>query len=239
MAAFGKRTPAHEPEPEAARLSKRSRTVSLVLLVGAGAAAWGLSRIDPSQREEDALVYPTEEGCAAGHVRSVDECRDAFLEARDLYPRIAPRYATSAECEAHHGAGGCLAGGTLSPEAAGWFVPVMAGVMMGRTLAQGLPVQPLFPHRPEERQAASGGAGGYCTSSGGRVWASSGGSGTTARVSSAVARSRDTSARVVRGGLGGTGRAVAASASSGHGSDGSSAHASSAHASSAHTSSGG
>jgi uncharacterized protein YgiB involved in biofilm formation len=218
MPAFGKRTPAREPEPGAPRFSKRSQTVSLVLLVGAGAAAWGLSRVDPSQREEDALVYPTEEGCTAGHVRSVEECRDAFREARDLYPRIAPRYATSAECEAHHGASGCLAGGSLSPEAAGWFVPVMAGVMMGRTLAQGLPVQPLFPHRPEdERQAASGGsAGGYCTSSGGRVWASSGGSGTTARVSSAVARNRDSAARVVRGGLGSTGRSFAAVSSSGH-----------------------
>ena len=213
-------TRAADPAPESPRFSKRSQTVSLVLLVGAGAAAWALGRADPSQREEDALVYPTEEGCAAAAVRSADACRDAFREARDLYPRIAPRFATNAECESHHGPGGCLAGGTVASEAAGWFIPVMAGVMMGRTLAQGLPTQPLFPHRPEERQESPGGGrGGYCTSSGGRVWTASGGSASTARVSSAVARSRDSAARVVRGGLGGTGRSVASasvSSSSGH-----------------------
>lgn len=218
MPEFGTRAPAGDPPPapEPPRRSKRSQTVSLVLLVGAGAAAWALGRADPSQREEDALVYPTEEGCAAATLRSAEECGSAFREARALYPRIAPRYATNAECETHHGPGGCLAGGGVASEAAGWFIPVMSGVMLGRTAAQGLPVQPLFPHRPEERREASGGhGGGYCTSSGGRVWASSGGSGSTARVSSAVARSRDTSARVVRGGLGSTGRSFASS-SSGH-----------------------
>ena len=225
MAEFGRRAPADDPAPAdpPPRFSKRSQTVSLVLLVGAGAAAWALGRADPSQREEDALVYPTEEGCAAAAIRSGDDCRDAFREARALYPRIAPRFATNAECETHHGPGGCVAGGTVGAEAAGWFIPVMAGVMLGRTVAQGLPIQPLFPHRPEERQQASSSGGGYCTSSGGRVWTSSGGNASTARASSAVARSRDSTARVVRGGLGSTGRSFASSSSShssGHASSG-------------------
>ncbi|MEG9525030.1 MAG: DUF1190 domain-containing protein, partial [Hyphomicrobiales bacterium] len=48
------------------RRSKRSATISLVLLAGAGAAALLLARRDPSQREEDALVYGNDGACIAG-----------------------------------------------------------------------------------------------------------------------------------------------------------------------------
>jgi uncharacterized protein YgiB involved in biofilm formation len=214
MAEFGQRRPGASPDPGEARLSKRSQTVSLVLLVGAAGAAFALGHADPSQREEDALVYPSEQACVSGAVRSAEDCREAFRTARDLYPRIAPRYATNAECEQHHGRDHCTIGGGVSPEAAGFFIPVLAGAMLGRTVAQNLPVQPLFDHRPderEERQGSGGHGGGYCTSSGGRVWAASGGNAASARVASSVARTRDTSARVVRGGLGSTGRSFAAS----------------------------
>jgi uncharacterized protein YgiB involved in biofilm formation len=195
------------------RRSKRSATISLVLLAGAGAAALLLARRDPSQREEDALVYGNDGACIAGGVRPADECVTEYRAALDSYAASAPRYPTDADCERHHGPGGCTprTGDTAGDAAS--FVPLMAGYMIGRTAAQGLPAQPLYRHAPEEERPASGGAGGfasgYCTGAGGRVLTSGGGS--VARVSSAVARTTTSTPRTVaRGGFGGTGRAVSA-----------------------------
>ncbi|MGY2048994.1 DUF1190 domain-containing protein [Methylobacterium sp. JK268] len=189
---------------------KRSQAVSLALLVGAGATAWGLARRDPSQREEDALIYADLAACTAQGLRPPEACEAADREARALYPRVAPRYASNAECEAHHGCGGCTAGGFVGNEAAGFFIPVLSGFLIGRTPEQNLPVQPLFRHAPRACGSGAAATGSYCTSSGGRVWAASSRS-STARVSSAVARSPPTTPRVIAsGGFGGTGHAMTA-----------------------------
>lgn len=192
--------------------SKRSATISLVLLAGAGAAALLLARRDPSQREEDALVYDTDSACIAGGVRPADACITAYRAALDSYAASTPRYPTDAECERHHGPGGCTPRTGDTPGDTPSFVPLMAGYMIGRTAAQGLPAQPLYRHAPEEERPASAGSGfasGYCTGAGGRVFTSGGGS--VARVSSAVARTTTSTPRTVaRGGFGGTGRAVSA-----------------------------
>lgn len=193
-----------------ARRTKRSATVSLVLLVGAGATALTLAHRDPSQREEDALVYGNDGECIAQGVRPADECIAEYRAALARYATSAPRYATMEDCERHHGPGGCTAASDDPPGGATAFVPLMAGYMIGRTASQDLPVQPLYRHAPEEDRGTYGGlAGGYCTGAGGRVYASSGG--TITRVSSSVARTTPSTPRAVsRGGFGGTGRAVSA-----------------------------
>ncbi|MGU3538991.1 DUF1190 domain-containing protein [Methylobacterium sp. A54F] len=204
--------PAGETGP--ARRTKRSATISLVLIAGAGAAALLLARRDPSQREEDALVYDTDGACIAGGVRPADECVSEYRTALDSYAASAPRYPTNADCERHHGPGGCTVGTGDPPGGPASFVPLMSGYMIGRTAAQGLPPQPLYRHAPEEeRQSVAGSsagfASGYCTGAGGRVFTTGGGS--VARVSSAVARTTTSTPRTVaRGGFGGTGRAVSA-----------------------------
>lgn len=219
---FGRRPPSPaspQPPGERPRLSKRSQTVSLILLAGAGAAALALGHADPSQKEEDALVYRDDQECIAQGLRTAEDCTREFRAAQEAHPRTATRYADNATCERHHGPGGCTAGGAVSPSAAGAFVPVFAGYMIGRTLAQGLPVQPLSRHAPEEKEREPGGSssgGGYCTSSGGRVWRSAGGTSSVARVSSAVARTTTGTPRVVASdGIGATGRSMAMA--SGHG----------------------
>lgn len=205
--------------PDPARLSKRSATISLVLVAGAGAAAFGLARLDSSQRDEDVLVYGSLGACIAERVRSAEACTQAEAAARAAYAASAPRYETPAECERHHGPGGCVPGETVTAAARGRTLPVMAAFMMGRTDEQDLPVQPLYAHAPEEQQAHGGGhAGGYCTGSGARVFSAGG----TARahVPASIARTTTATPRTIaRGGFGGTGRAVAASGS-GHGSGG-------------------
>ncbi|WP_018261257.1 DUF1190 domain-containing protein [Methylobacterium sp. WSM2598] len=200
---------------------KRSQVVSLALLLGAGATAYGLARRDPSQREEDTLVYRDVATCLGQGLRSRDDCEAADREARALYPRVAPRYDTNAACEAHHGCGGCTAGGFVATEAAGHFIPLLSGFMIGRTAEQAIPVQPLFRHETRPCGGGGGGfAGSYCTSSGGRIWTSRSGS-SSARVSSAVARTAATTPRMVAsGGFGGTGRAVAGGHGGGSGGGG-------------------
>lgn len=212
-----------EPASDPARRSKRSATISLVLVAGAGAAAFGLARLDSTQRDEDVLVYGSLGACIAERVRSAAACTQAEAAARAAYAASAPRYGTPAECERHHGRGGCVPGETVTPDAQGRFLPTMAAFMMGRTDEQDLPVQPLYAHAPEEQQAHGGGhASGFCTGSGGRVIATGGTSRT--HVPASVARSTaSTPHTIARGGFGGTGRAVAAASSgssSGHGSGG-------------------
>ncbi|AWN52901.1 DUF1190 domain-containing protein [Methylobacterium sp. 17Sr1-1] len=207
---------------ETARRAKRSAAISLVLVAGAGAGAFALAGLAGAKRDEDVLVYRTLDACLAERVRSAQACTEAEAAARAAHAASAPRYETLAECERHHGSGGCVPGATVTPDAQGRTLPLMSAFMMGRTDEQNLPVQPLYAHAPaEERSHAGHGggyAGGYCTGSGARVVPGGGGSG--ARVSSAVARSPVSTPRTIaRGGFGGTGRAVAA-ASSGHGTGG-------------------
>lgn len=182
----------------------RSQTVTLVLLAGAGAAALWLGHVDPSQDEEDVLIYPEADACIAGRIREPDDCRNEYRTARAAYPESAPRYDTAGDCEAHHGLGHCVPGDTVAASATGRFVPVMAGYVIGRRAEQGLTPQPVYDHAPTERStghgAASGGHAGYCTGWGGRIVPATGGVSSSARVASSAVR------RVAFGGFGNSGR---------------------------------
>lgn len=210
----------------AARRSKRSAAVSLVLVAGAGAAALTLGGLDPSQREEEALVYGTLGACIAQQLRGAEACIAAYTSAQETYAATAPRYETEADCQRHHGTGGCTPGAQVTEAARGRYLPVMAAFMMGRTDAQDLPVQPLYPHAPEEERdeagtATAGHRGGYCTGAGGRVAYAGGASrvhvpASVARTASTTSTTTSTTPRTVsRGGFGGTGRATAFSGGSG------------------------
>jgi uncharacterized protein YgiB involved in biofilm formation len=192
---------AHESEP---RRAKRSQAVSLVLLCGAGVTAVALARIDPSQREEDVLVYATPEACAAGRIRTEADCRRDYAIARQAYPDTAPRYPSLDACERHHGAGHCLPGERAGLREGGLSIPMMAGYVIGRRPEQDLPPQPVFDHAPADESAhGAGHAGGYCTGSGARIVTASGGRSASARVASASLRP------AAFGGFGATGRAFA------------------------------
>lgn len=201
-----------QPDPP----RKRSTTVTLVLVAGAGVTALALGRCDPSQREEDVLVYASPDACIAGGIRTEADCRSQYAGAREAYPEAAPRYGSFAECEAHHGAGHCLTGADVAASATGRFVPVLAGYVIGRRAEQALEPQPVYDHAPNPSGAAysGSGGGGYCTGWGGRIVTAHGGAASSARVSSAAVRTASF------GGFGGTGRGFASHGSSGHGSGG-------------------
>lgn len=196
--------------------SKRSQTVSLVLIAGAGAAALGLGSLDPSQREEDVLVYADAAACAAEAIRPAEECRSEYAVARAAYPTAAPRYASLPDCEGHHGPLHCRPGGEVSEQARDRYLPRMAGYMIGRRAAQGLAPQPVFDHAPSPgHAAAAAGHGGYCTGGGARIFTGSGGRASAARVQTASLRGTSF------GGFGQTGRSFSsASHGSAHGASG-------------------
>lgn len=205
------------PDKEAQRRrSKRSQTVSLVLVAGAGVAALGLGSLDPSQREEDVLVYADAAACAAEAIRPADECGSEYEVARAAYPTAAPRYASLPDCEGHHGPLHCRPGSEVGAQARDSYLPRMAGYMIGRRAAQGLTPQPVFDHAPRPgHAAAAAGHGGYCTGGGARVYTGSGGRASAARVQTASLRGSSF------GGFGQTGRAFSsASHGSAHGASG-------------------
>lgn len=185
------------------RASKRSQTVSLVLVTGAGLAAFGLARLDASRAEEDVLVYADAQACEEGRIRPADECRSEYTRARAAYPALAPRYDRQGTCESHHGTGHCLPGGVVTAEAEGRYLPRMAAYLIGRSAEQNLEPQPVFDHAPRGSGGSGGGGhAGYCTGAGSRVSAV-GGRSVATRVSSAAVRPASF------GGLGGTGHAYA------------------------------
>lgn len=185
---------------------KRSQTVSLVLVAGAGLAALALGRVDESQREEDVLVYAGPSDCITDRIRDALSCQSEYETARKLYPDLAPRYSTVLDCETHHGTGHCLAGANVTAEAAGKSVPRMAGYLIGRRVEQGVQPQPVFEHAPQ--RASQSGHGGYCTGSGTRIVTGSGGRSSAARVASSGIR------RASFGGFGTTGHAFSSGARS-------------------------
>ena len=202
---------------------KRSQAISLVLLAGAGAAAFGIAALDPSQDEEDVLIYRTAQECGDAKVRPGKDCSDEFDLAEGLYRTAAPRYGDRPTCEAHHGPGHCRPSEELGQGGEpGSYSPVLAAYMIGRSGAQQVPPQPLYEHKPEDEEPHTGGSsshgGGYCTGSGARVASAySYGASTVPRT---VSRQVATTPRVIaRGGLGFTGRGI--SAGGGHGTSGS------------------
>ncbi len=196
------------------RSSKRSTTVALVLVAGAGATALALGRCDPSQREEDVLVYGGPDACIRGGIRTEADCRSTYATALAAYPEAAPRYLSLADCEGHHGTGHCVDGTAVATSAAGRFVPMLAGYVIGRRIEQALAPQPVYDHRPGQAGAAYSGSGGYRTSWGGRVVTGSGGASSRARVASSAVRP------AAFGGFGATGRGFASHGMAGHGSGG-------------------
>ncbi len=123
--------------------TKRSRSVNLVLVASCGAAAYGLAKLGPGT--EDIRVYRDPTECAAGRLRSEDDCRNDWLTARHLYPEAAPRHATKEQCEARFDLGRCIEASDLTPPGMpGQFVPVMSGFVIGASTAQALPAQPVF-----------------------------------------------------------------------------------------------
>ena len=113
--------------PERAR-----RSLCWVLLLSTGLALvftagmiWG-SKV----REQRIKIYNSVETCRVE--QPAEDCAEAFAEAEQEHDKSAPRLVSRELCEAQYGS--CTA---LHDGAGDWFVPAMAGFMLGHALGTG------------------------------------------------------------------------------------------------------
>ena len=217
---------------------RRSTAVTITLLSTAAIAlVW--CGDGPTPPEGDTL-FTSEDACRASFGSDdTAACRDAFADARQRHEATAPRFTERATCENQTG-GECTS--ISQPNGTSLFIPVMAGVLIGRVLAGGGPrsvmplyagaqancppgVQPLPPGCAAPRTASStssSGRGYYY--SGGRYMGDSERTGATRNFSasstgsSVLARGGSYSgysgaSSIGRGGLGSTGRGFSSSSS--------------------------
>lgn len=167
---------------------RRSRRVATLVAGGALVGAT-LTGCDPAQ--EEVRIYPTAESCAVE--RTPAECDAAFQQAEREHLATAPRFRTNEECEAAMGEGACTV--VQNNTGTGFFMPLMMGYMLGRTL--GAP-RPIYVDRD-----------GFARSPGGVLGRIPGGRTTLARGPIGADVPRAAATGTSRGGFGSTGRSFA------------------------------
>ncbi len=168
---------------------KKSRTIRLVLLGGAGLTLTACDEAPPA----DARFFADAKACSAVYDEAT--CQKAFAESQAEFAAEAPVFAGKEACEAEFGAGNCE-----TRQAAGggsFFMPMMMGYMLGNAFRQ-----PVF--RGPDNSAMM--------RSGGRVYDVGRFTGTTGR---AAAFQPTQVTQVQRGGFGTTGSSFRASSGGG------------------------
>lgn len=120
---------------------RRSTTITLTLLAGAGL---GLAYCNGGGEPDTEGVLETQAACVGRlGAEAVSECEDVFQSARATHAATAPRFDSADACRAATGTDCTPLSGEPRPAGAPWasasgvFIPVMAGVMIGRLLADG------------------------------------------------------------------------------------------------------
>lgn len=106
------------------------------------------------QADETVSMYQNADDCSAANPGKSAQCTTAFNNAKEEAVKTAPKYATREDCVAEFGEGQCQqapaqAGvGTTNAESqssGSFWMPLMAGYMMGRLMGGGMgQQQPLF-----------------------------------------------------------------------------------------------
>jgi uncharacterized protein YgiB involved in biofilm formation len=206
----------------AAARRKRSRAVWLGIAgLGAGAVILAETATRSDSNTVAADLFQSREECAASGQRSDADCARLFADAEIQQRESGPHYATRQDCEADFGTASCVgypasAGGSGSA-AANFFVPAMAGVLVGSALARtaaapaSLPVyRTCAPDTGNPDCQRSGGSGGGA--SGGHYYTASGysvgTSGNKTTVDAAAFSTRGPGTTLSRGGFGARASAI-------------------------------
>ncbi|HTY93036.1 MAG TPA: DUF1190 domain-containing protein [Steroidobacteraceae bacterium] len=114
---------------------KRSRSIELVLM---GTVPLLLSACDqpsppapPAPPPQASVAYHDLAQCIADGKVGADICEKAYADAVQAQYRDGPRFDSQGECEAQYGYDQCHHVQTAS---GGWFMPALAGFMIGRAL---------------------------------------------------------------------------------------------------------
>jgi uncharacterized protein YgiB involved in biofilm formation len=112
---------------------KRSRSIELAVM---STVPLLLSACDapapPAVAAEHSLAYQDLQHCVSAGEVTPEICARAYADALEAQMRTAPRFDSLAECEARFGYDQCRA----APGGSGhWFMPALAGFMIGQALA--------------------------------------------------------------------------------------------------------
>ncbi len=123
---------------------KRSRKVALVLM-GAGA----LTLTACGERDTEVGVFETLDQCMTTTGMTQELCADAMATARGQHAQVAPKYTSTADCEADFGPGQCEQAPYQTSSGGSVFMPLMMGFMMGQMM--GGMSQPLYRSSDDPR----------------------------------------------------------------------------------------
>lgn len=152
------------------------------------------------QQTDSATMYKTVEDCRHAQPDQANQCQAAFQHAQQEAARTAPKYQNRADCVAEFGEDQCQQMTQAEPQHSGSFwMPLMAGYMMGRMLNNRPQAQPLFT----PRSATSPGRGQFVDASGRSYGAAT--SGRTTPVTGSTFTPKPSSTNTItRGGFGRT-----------------------------------
>ncbi|ELM3736854.1 DUF1190 family protein [Edwardsiella piscicida] len=188
---------------------KRWQMAPLALAVSAVFLLAGCEKSD-----ETVSLYQNADDCSKANPSMSAQCKTSYDDALKEAAKTAPKYATSEDCIAEFGEGQCTqtpaqAGmapttGNTNAEAAqsggSFWMPLMAGYMMGRLMGGGFNQQPLFT----PRGAASPANGQFVDASGKSYGPATAGGRTMNVPKTAMAPKPATTTTVTRGGFGET-----------------------------------
>ncbi|MEW5560924.1 DUF1190 family protein [Enterobacter asburiae] len=158
--------------------------------------------------DETVSMYQNADDCSSANPGKSAECTASYNNALKEAERTAPKYASREDCVAEFGEGQCQqapAQAGMAPEnqaqaqqgGGSFWMPLMAGYMMGRMMSGGMQQQPLF----SSKNPASPAYGQY-TDAGGKSYGAAQ-SGRTMNVpKTAMAPKPATTSTVTRGGFG-------------------------------------
>lgn len=160
------------------------------------------------QSDETVSLYQNADDCSSANPGKSEQCTTAFNNAQKEAEKTAPKYATREDCVAEFGEGQCQqapaqAGvGTTNAESqssGSFWMPLMAGYMMGRMMGggAGFQQQPLFTSR-----APNSPANGRFVDASGKSFGSATPGRTMTVPKTALAPKPATTSTVTRGGFG-------------------------------------
>lgn len=163
------------------------------------------------EADETVALYTTAEQCTTANPGQAGECTTAYNNAVQEAVKTAPKYATREDCVAEFGESQCtqaqvpteLANNNQTQQqepaqaSGGFWMPLMAGYMMGRMMGGGAASQPLFT----SRNAASPANGKFVDASGKNYGSATGGRSVTVP-KTAMAPKPATTTTTTRGGFG-------------------------------------
>lgn len=124
------------------------RMAPIALAVGAVFVLAGCEKSD-----ENVTLYQNSDDCSRANPSMSEQCTTAFNNAQAEAAKTAPKFESKADCVAEFGEDQCTqapaqAGMAAQPQQSGSFwMPLMAGYMMGRMMGGGFSQQPLFTSR--------------------------------------------------------------------------------------------